>query len=306
MSIQMGGFSLEITNQDNEKINESMDFQPKSLVISEGAESVPTFSCTFDSQTMFYAMRFTHGQLALSGNGIESRVYDITATALSPSNVSGVLIEKSVYYDRGSNLLASSLSDAINSLGIRDSIEGCDSTNSENTFYQYNETPLECGIRLLNMSGQNKTWAILDSKILVFDKEPSQSNTKFSIGQGAVFNFQKSKIDESNFTELKGDTERFNINFGRYNVCRPRLSRYPRECIASVVQKRRERNGYNCNAFKVFNANPGLSIGDSVKIEDWSQGVQDFIVTGITMKIFKSNTNWEVTFSAPTGWGTDD
>ena len=306
MSIQMGGFNLEITNQNQEQIESDMNFQPKCLVISEGTESIPTFSCSFDSQSMFYAMNFESGEISLSGNGIESRVYEVTATSFSPSNISGVLISPESYYIRDSNPLASNLSDAIKSLQIRDEIEGCDETDSENTFYQYNETPLECATRLLNMTGQNKTWAILDNRILVFDKEPKQSNSEFSMGENAVFSFSKARIDESNFTELKGDTERFNINFGRYNVCRPRLSRYPRECIASVVQKRRDSKGYNCMAFKSYNSNPGLNIGDSVKVEDWSEGVQDFIVTAITIKIYKSNCNWDVTFASPQGWGTDD
>lgn len=309
MSITVGGLQLTITDSNRNEITSNPNFQIRELSIIEAALQIPRFECKFDSTYLMYGSDFLEGQLSLKGNNMDSRLYDLTVLSFSPGRVTGYLIDPDHIFERRSNYLADELGASIDKLKIRrNSIEGCDEISAPNTFYQYNETDLECCTRLLNMTGQDTIWCICADKIRVFPRVPESNDIKkISIGDGYFINFDRKRVSPTNFEPLSGETDRYNLNYGRYSVPVPRLSTYSRDAVASAIQKRQERGGWvNCSVTKVYNDNPGLEIGDSVHFSDWDESpleYPDFVVTSVSINFDRMNVQWSVEFTNNEGWG---
>ena len=251
-----------------------------------------------------YGSDFKHGEFSITGTINET--YEVTALTFSPGRITGYLIGEDHVFERRSNLLSSSLSECITDL-LGKNIEGADSISSENSFYQFNETDLECATRLLDMTGQDTVWAIYHNKIRVFPRVPKSDDIKsINIGSSVGFSFNRSRFSETNFRGLQGESDRYNIFYGRYSVPVPRLSPYSRDAVASAIQKRKYRDGWsNIYATKTYNNYPNLEIGDSVHFQDMEISpivIPDFVVTGRTIIINRKNINWVYEFTSDTGW----
>lgn len=309
MPITVGGLKLQINDSKGNEITGNPDFQISSLNIYEASLQIPKFECTYDSTFLFYGSDFLNGELKISGDKMNSRTYQVTVLTFAPGRVTGYLIAPEHVFERKSHYLADELSSSINKLSVvNGEVSGIDEISSPDTFYQYNETDIECCTRLLDMTGQDTIWCICHDGIKVFPRVPeSNSIRKISIGTNYLINFDRTRMSDTNFQPLAGETDRYNINYGRYTVLVPRLSTYPRDAVASAVQKRRDRGGWvNCSVFKTFNESPNLEIGDSVHFSDWDESpveYPDFVVTSITIAFDRNNVQWGVEFTNSQGWG---
>lgn len=310
MSITVGGLDLTITDQDGYDVTSTPNFQIKNFMLIESSLQIPRFTCEFDSTYLLYGSDFVSGNLKMSNPSIGSRDYGLTVLTFTPGRVTGYLISPEHVFERKSFYLADELKSSIESLRIRgDGVEGCDEISAPYTFYQYNETDLECCMRLLDMTGQDTIWCICHDKIKVFPRTPKSNDIhNLPIGDAFILNFDRSRVSPTNFTPLAGETDRYNLNYGRYTVPVPRLSTYSRDAVASAIQKRRDRGGWvNCSVTKSFNDYPGLEIGDSVHFSDWKESpvpYPNFVVTSTVLSLERYNLQWNLEFTNSEGWGS--
>lgn len=316
MSIMVGDLRFRISDNNGNDITSTPLFQVKDLVIREAVGQAPTFSCSYDTIFRFYGSDYKGGTCNILQPDIGEWKFGVTVMNFSPGKVKGYLVSEEHVFERKSHNLADTLRDSIESLGFGDiltstkpnntKLSGCDDISAPDTFYQFNETDLECAIRLLDMSGQGTVWSICHDGIRIFPRTP-QSNciVNTTIGVGATVSFDRSKSSSTNFRELSGETSRFNIFYGRYTVPVPRLSKYSRDAVASAIEKRKERNTVNCIVMKCYNEYPMLEIGDSVHFTDWQDSpikVPDFVVTARSLRVQRKNYDWIYEFTNSGGW----
>lgn len=304
-TIVLGSSQVQIkNNKAGTYLLPSDGFKLINVTFREGILTLPTFVATYSSVSPFdyldglEDLSFQASYDTSDGKS-KSLAYDYaTITSAGPNTLSGVLISKEQYFTRKSQALNTNLKDSIVQLGIRKSVDNIVNSSSEVSFYQLNETDWECTERLLNLTDQDKVWAIAPDKIKIFSVSPSNP-TETSLGVIEQYVFDNRKTGK-NLTSQSAEAS--NFYYGRKNICVPSLSKYPRSCLTALLAKTKFKDGWaNSSLSKTFPLDPNYELGQSVKFTEWEKH-GTFIVVGKAVSLGQTSSSFTYTFANYSDW----
>ena len=304
--MKMGDSHEVIMSDGSKEIDFGNDFLPTSIMINETAMSLPTFSINFKALKPDQGLKYKELKMKVS-KGDLTKSYDLTQTSVSSESMTGFLLKSDSVFTRKSAYLKGSVDEIIKSFGLREGIEGYNVIKQEDTFFQMQETDVECAVRLLNMCSKEMVWVFDHNKIKIFSPIPSSSQTEFHTSLFKV-SYDRTRASGTNYTVLTGETDRRNIYFGRQSACIPRLSDYPQEAVYSTIMKRKFRNDWkNCTLKLKFNMDPVFELGSTISLPEYGgDKVKSFVVTGKVTTIERVNADYVYTLTNQSGWGVDN
>lgn len=282
------------------------DIKLVSLTISEGIFAAPGFSAVLSSKVNTENLDLSTLELGISitdfSGGTFSVSYKATVITWTPYTISGVLIPSDSYYKRRSQSFGNqSLDSIIKSLDITGSkkytlnsrIQGKD------TFFQINETNWQCASRLLDLTGEDYLWAVTEDVIKLINVS-SMRPKPFQIGETTGF-ITNSSLLVKNLPDNLNTTK--NVYFGTRNIAVPSISQYPKNCVASLMAKRKYRSWKNVSVSKGSKMKlANVSIGDLLRFQWESSTITDFIVTGLEYTLSQGGNTFIYSFANYKDW----
>lgn len=164
--------------QDNQDISSNINLL--SVTVHLLSNKLPTIQCiiqTMDPNSYFNYLNDYN--VTLEANNDFKVTYPMGVSKVSQTSnkvitLSGYLAERDSFITLGSEYLAESLDQAVQSLGIRDTIRGVDSITGD--YWRVNETKLECLVRLLRGGKTNSLFSITESAINMISFDDQATN----------------------------------------------------------------------------------------------------------------------------------
>ena len=230
-------YNLKYNNIKQEDSEDDFINNPNKYIvnikITYGIYIIPTINIEFSTKLFINKDIFGYEPQLVVYEKSENKEYinDITCLSKDDNKLSGILIYKDLYYNRGNYELKNSLLESIQELDIRKNIDGLtDLRNDEHKYSIINKTKLE-GFKELASISENLWYIDIYDNIkfisIDIDYDSLKSNKDIQdIPSDSIIRsmYDYSKITNTNYSKedviYNAESERIgtNIKYGRYNL----------------------------------------------------------------------------------------